>query len=89
MLQLEAKGILHCDLRAANVLINKKGDEFIVKLTDFGLSKDTRDINQIEDSAFPVKWTDVAVLKGICKIFHLIHFYIPVFYLSKTQKILI
>ncbi|ORX81854.1 Pkinase-domain-containing protein [Anaeromyces robustus] len=33
---LHAKGVVHCDLKAANVLTTKSGD---VKLTDFGVSR--------------------------------------------------
>jgi len=64
MLQLEEKGIFHCDLRAQNVLVNQRGNSTVCKLNDFGLSKNTYDPTQLESTTLPIKWTDVQVLNG-------------------------
>ena len=64
MLQLEKKGIFHCDLRAQNVLVSQRVGHYIAKINDFGLSKNTYDLNQVENTTFPIKWTDVQVLNG-------------------------
>ncbi len=66
MLQLENKGIFHCDLRSQNVLVSQRVGHFIAKLNDFGLSKDIFNSteNENENTTFPIKWTDVQVLNG-------------------------
>ncbi len=66
MMQLEEKGIIHCDLRSQNVLVNWKGDRYISKINDFGLSRNTLDFKEITSNPkYPIKWTDVQVLNGI------------------------
>ena len=36
---LHSEGIIHCDLKPQNVLIARRGDRYIPKITDFGISK--------------------------------------------------
>ncbi|KAL6600030.1 kinase-like protein [Neocallimastix sp. 'constans'] len=62
---LHTKGVVHCDLKAANVLTTKSGD---VKLTDFGVS---RRLNVMDEKASAVVGTpnwmapEIITLKGI------------------------
>ncbi len=77
MLQLENKGIFHCDLRSQNVLVNKRVDHYIAKLNDFGLSKDTFNVNETESPTFPIRWTDVQVFNG--NLFLLLSIFIYLF----------
>ncbi len=74
MLQLENKGIFHLDLRAQNVLISHKVDRYVAKLNDFGLSKDTFNLNEFKNVSFPIRWTDVQILNGMFFIFLFIIF---------------
>lgn len=43
---LHSNNILHRDLKSSNILISKKGQEYIPKITDFGLSKSVSDIDK-------------------------------------------
>jgi len=62
---LHAKGVVHCDLKAANVLTTKSGD---VKLTDFGVS---RRLNVMDEKTSAVVGTpnwmapEIITLSGI------------------------
>jgi len=62
---LHAKGVIHCDLKAANVLTTKSGD---VKLTDFGVS---RRLNVMDEKTSAVVGTpnwmapEIITLSGI------------------------
>lgn len=50
---LKANSILHRDLKSENILISKKDDEFIPKITDFGLSKNIEDLqNSFVENSF-------------------------------------
>eukprot|EP01112_Ceratiomyxa_fruticulosa_P002438 TRINITY_DN12553_c0_g1_i1.p1 TRINITY_DN12553_c0_g1~~TRINITY_DN12553_c0_g1_i1.p1 ORF type:complete len:158 (+),score=25.62 TRINITY_DN12553_c0_g1_i1:230-703(+) len=62
MVQLEEKGIFHCDLRTANVLI-KAGNPIVCKV-NFGLSQNTYNPSRINSPQLPTKWTDIQVLEG-------------------------
>ena len=39
MIYLSEKNIIHRDIAIRNCLLEKKGNEFIVKISDFGLSR--------------------------------------------------
>jgi serine/threonine protein kinase/formylglycine-generating enzyme required for sulfatase activity len=43
---LHEHNIVHRDLKSSNILISKRDDEYIPKITDFGLSKNVDNINQ-------------------------------------------
>jgi serine/threonine protein kinase/formylglycine-generating enzyme required for sulfatase activity len=43
---LHDHNIVHRDLKSSNILISKRNDEYIPKITDFGLSKSVDNINQ-------------------------------------------
>ena len=65
MLQLENKSLFHCDLRAENIFVTKSGNQYNVKVNFFGLSEKVYSPDQINNEAFPIKWTDVLVLNGM------------------------
>ncbi|KAL3311177.1 hypothetical protein Ciccas_010244 [Cichlidogyrus casuarinus] len=57
MIYISSKNLVHHDLRAQNILVNRSRD---VKIADFGLTKYATTANQDEQQnrgKFPVKWT--------------------------------
>lgn len=54
---LEAKNIVHRDLRCANLLISQSDDKWNVKISDLGLSRQiaSDSVYVSTDSTFPVK----------------------------------
>lgn len=60
---LHCSDVVHCDLKAANILTTKTGN---VKLSDFGVSLNLRAVEQIKDVAGTPNWMapEVIELKG-------------------------
>ncbi|KAL3320753.1 hypothetical protein Ciccas_000564 [Cichlidogyrus casuarinus] len=57
MIYVSSKNLVHRDLRAQNVLVNRSRQ---VKIADFGLTNYATNANQVEQRMkvkFPVKWT--------------------------------
>jgi serine/threonine protein kinase len=54
MLYLEQKGIVHCDIGARNLLVSESDGAFMVKIADFGLSRQKEDELQ-QSEVFPVR----------------------------------
>ena len=56
MSHLEGRNFIHRDLRAANVLVGKKG---VYKVADFGLARALNDnvYDLSEGAQIPIKWT--------------------------------
>ncbi|KAL3315846.1 hypothetical protein Ciccas_005516, partial [Cichlidogyrus casuarinus] len=52
MAYLEARDVLHRDLRAANILVDEDNS---VKVSDFGLARDSKETSG--HARFPIKWT--------------------------------
>nr|CDS18101.1 tyrosine protein kinase Blk [Echinococcus granulosus] len=60
MVYLEKVGVVHRDLRAANVLVDEDGS---VKIADFGLTK-ILDFNQtLKKDTIPVRWTALEAMR--------------------------
>eukprot|EP01119_Soliformovum_irregulare_P018086 TRINITY_DN5484_c0_g1_i1.p1 TRINITY_DN5484_c0_g1~~TRINITY_DN5484_c0_g1_i1.p1 ORF type:complete len:659 (-),score=199.30 TRINITY_DN5484_c0_g1_i1:45-1919(-) len=57
MAYLEKRGIVHRDLAARNLLIKEEAGKFIVKISDFGMSRETGDYYTSKSNLIPVKWT--------------------------------
>ena len=55
--QAHALGIIHRDLKPSNLFLAKKGDERVLKLLDFGISKVLTDVDAKETSSFGVLGT--------------------------------
>jgi len=67
MSHLHHEGLLHCDLACRNLLVSlEKGNEFTVKLSDFGLARfsETGTYNASVTAVFPVRWSAPEVLRG-------------------------
>eukprot|EP01112_Ceratiomyxa_fruticulosa_P011558 TRINITY_DN3144_c0_g2_i2.p1 TRINITY_DN3144_c0_g2~~TRINITY_DN3144_c0_g2_i2.p1 ORF type:complete len:1367 (+),score=243.20 TRINITY_DN3144_c0_g2_i2:103-4203(+) len=66
MLQLEKKHIVHCDLSCRNLLVSRVGDEYSVKVSDFGLSKVNLENVSIESEStvIAVKWSALESIKN-------------------------
>lgn len=63
MVYLADKKIIHRDLAARNVLVTKGDSGYIVKIADFGLSKQSPNYYKKKETEIPVKWSAVEVLK--------------------------
>jgi serine/threonine protein kinase len=64
MIYLEANSIIHRDLALRNLLVNKMNGKYIVKVSDFGMSKLTElGYYQSNDTAIPIKWSAVEVCR--------------------------
>ena len=53
MTYLEEKNFVHRDLRAANILV---GDNYVVKVADFGLARLTEDVVYIANDGKKYIW---------------------------------
>jgi len=64
MVAIEAEGLVHCDLAARNCLVQSVAP-FLVKLSDFGLSKTYQEVEEALGKAareIPVRWTAPEVM---------------------------
>jgi len=59
---LESRGILHRDIACRNLLCSVIDDQYVVKITDFGLSKDASIYKMNDESTIPVRWTAPEIL---------------------------
>ena len=57
MKYLESQNILHRDLALRNLLVSGEEGNYIVKVSDFGLSRNIDDYYKSENINVPVKWT--------------------------------
>lgn len=61
MMHLVSKNIIHRDLALRNLLITRTGNEYTVKVSDFGLSRITQQNSYYKVSSeninVPVRWT--------------------------------
>ena len=56
MMHLEQKYIIHRDLGARNLLVSEADGKYVIKIADFGLSREVQeDLYLATDSTFPVK----------------------------------
>ena len=65
MIYLSTKKIIHRDLALRNCLLEKKGNEFIVKISDFGLSRISKNYyysREGNNNELPWKWLAPEVL---------------------------
>jgi len=61
MRYLEKKELIHCDLRAANVLV---GERNVCKVADFGLTRCiNKTFDQNKNERFPIRWTAPEVME--------------------------
>jgi len=63
MVYLEKEKIVHRDLAARNLLCNKIEDKWIVKISDFGMSRHIEKIYSASESTVPVRWCSPEVLQ--------------------------
>jgi serine/threonine protein kinase len=55
---LEQNNVIHRDLSLRNLLVSKVDGKYIVKVTDFGMSRSTEEgYYRTEEQAIPVKWS--------------------------------
>lgn len=55
---LSTQCIVHRDLAARNLLVKKENSSYVVKITDFGMSRETASSYYLSSNAkIPVKWT--------------------------------
>ncbi|PRP86412.1 leucine-rich repeat receptor protein kinase EXS-like [Planoprotostelium fungivorum] len=62
MLYLESVGIIHRDLGARNLLVTESNGKFIVKISDFGMSKGTA-VDGKEKEKIPIRWAAPEVIR--------------------------
>eukprot|EP01117_Protostelium_nocturnum_P011066 TRINITY_DN4014_c0_g1_i1.p1 TRINITY_DN4014_c0_g1~~TRINITY_DN4014_c0_g1_i1.p1 ORF type:complete len:1508 (-),score=396.84 TRINITY_DN4014_c0_g1_i1:57-4580(-) len=55
MIYLESKGIIHRDLGARNLLVTEADGKFCVKISDFGMSRETN-FYETKDKKIPFRW---------------------------------
>jgi len=63
MAYLEGKNIIHRDLACRNLLCKEESEILIVKISDFGLSREIEDFYESQDGNLPIKWTAPEVFK--------------------------
>lgn len=64
---LHARNVIHCDLKAANILTTKSGT---IKLSDFGVSKEI-DFSETDTSvAGTPNWSKFLFISPYCNIFY-------------------
>jgi len=66
MLQLGEKDIVHCDLACRNLLVTTQRSGYVIKVTDFGLSRIiTGDIHSAASNPLlPIKWSAPEAIAG-------------------------
>ncbi|PRP85691.1 tyrosine-protein kinase isoform SRK4-like [Planoprotostelium fungivorum] len=63
---LADRGIVHRDLAARNLLVKSEGRRYVVKVADFGMSRQTENQVHVDTdtkSKFPVKWSSPEILQ--------------------------
>jgi len=64
MTHLETSRIIHRDLALRNLLVDKVPDGYVIKISDFGLSRSVENsYYTIQDSQIPIKWSAPEVLQ--------------------------
>eukprot|EP01117_Protostelium_nocturnum_P006517 TRINITY_DN2349_c0_g1_i1.p1 TRINITY_DN2349_c0_g1~~TRINITY_DN2349_c0_g1_i1.p1 ORF type:complete len:731 (+),score=292.86 TRINITY_DN2349_c0_g1_i1:338-2530(+) len=63
MKYLEAQRIVHRDLAARNLLVTEVDGKFIIKIADFGLSREVNTVYNAKGEHFPVKWSPPEVIQ--------------------------
>jgi len=61
---LEKNGVIHRDISLRNFLVYSSNDKYVVKVSDFGLSRIDTSYQVNSSSVLPVKWTSPEVLTG-------------------------
>jgi len=65
MIYLEQKNIVHRDLGCRNLLITESEGRYVVKVSDFGLSREVEENDAVyssKEGVFPVKWSPPEVI---------------------------
>mmetsp|Transcript_13871 Transcript_13871/g.19271 ORF Transcript_13871/g.19271 Transcript_13871/m.19271 type:complete len:540 (-) Transcript_13871:1763-3382(-) len=65
MVYLEQKNIVHRDLGARNLLITESDGNYVVKVSDFGLSRQVEESDAVyssKEGVFPIKWSPPEVI---------------------------
>jgi len=60
---LESKKIVHRDLACRNLLVKDTPDGLLIKISDFGLSREVADFYESEEREVPIKWTAPEVFR--------------------------
>lgn len=63
MRYLHAKNITHCDMKSSNILLN---DDFIIKLSDFGLSRmvNILNLNEVKGKFGTIHWMPPEIMRA-------------------------
>eukprot|EP01117_Protostelium_nocturnum_P011067 TRINITY_DN4014_c1_g1_i1.p1 TRINITY_DN4014_c1_g1~~TRINITY_DN4014_c1_g1_i1.p1 ORF type:complete len:1625 (-),score=589.56 TRINITY_DN4014_c1_g1_i1:7-4881(-) len=62
MIYLESKGIIHRDLGARNLLVTESDGKFCIKISDFGMSRETN-FYETKDKKIPFRWAAPEVIQ--------------------------
>jgi len=64
MLHLHKLNIIHCDLASRNILLRTILDGYLIKISDFGLSKftETGEYQSVESAVIPVRYSSPELL---------------------------
>jgi len=65
MLHAHKMNIIHCDLAARNLLVETRGKEFSIKVSDFGMAKysESGEYDLKVNSVIPIRWCAPEILK--------------------------
>jgi len=62
MRYLESNQIVHRDLAVRNILVSKEGEDYIAKISDFGLARSDNYYTQLgSTSELPIRWCSIEV----------------------------